>query len=258
MRSKKGLLILLIAILFSAVFFAGCNQAQETTADYFPFKAGTEWTYKVDMPITFIQPLHYYVIIGNYSQGQGPKYPAYMVIFSPLSLSMDHPDCCRIQIKIEEVIISKSGKTYLAALNIIKDEMNFHDAERAKEIDWAIVTNNEFTVNQFTVYPGYVHGSSSSPDMLSAEMIFFDPKSLPEPGSVGYSQKNRLRFVGYENNISGYEGISCMHFMRTVEGEYEHYTEDTWFAKGKGLVRLEQKQDGLVSMVWTLESFKGA
>lgn len=53
-----------------------------------------------------------------------------------------------------------------------------------------------------------------------------------------------------------------LHFVRTVEPRdqitaYMHngFIEDTWFAKGFGLVRLEQRINGKISMTWTLKEF---
>lgn len=70
--------------------------------------------------------------------------------------------------------------------------------------------------------------------------------------------------VLYFEGITECEAIPCLHFQRVVtlsddeEGENESsigkdFTEDTWFAKGVGLIRLEQRVEGIISMTWTLK-----
>ncbi|MFH1073730.1 MAG: hypothetical protein V1752_01450, partial [Candidatus Firestonebacteria bacterium] len=69
-----------------------------------------------------------------------------------------------------------------------------------------------------------------------------------------------LYFKGIETNLPGYEGKSCAHFQRIARlsktsypGFNKDFTEDMWWLKGTGLVRLEQKVEGKTSMVWTLQ-----
>ncbi len=48
--------------------------------------------------------------------------------------------------------------------------------------------------------------------------------------------------------------IMYMHFVRTPRDT--GIVEDIWHAPGKGLVRLEQRVRGELSMTWALENFK--
>ena len=79
---------------------------------------------------------------------------------------------------------------------------------------------------------------------------------------IGKDPKDKLLFHGVEDQVGFGEHGPLLHFLRSVEAPDKDdaesseldraFTEDYWFAKGKGLVRLEQKVEGKRSMVWTL------
>jgi hypothetical protein len=75
-----------------------------------------------------------------------------------------------------------------------------------------------------------------------------------------------LLFTGIERKLDGFDGDEFLHFIRKVKpsekkaGEEPGYLdqgfrEDTWFARGKGLVKLVQTVGGKTSMTWELTSF---
>ena len=98
-------------------------------------------------------------------------------------------------------------------------------------------------------------------------MLFADsPKTQ---AGIGQDPIDTLLFEGVESC----QGAACLHFVRTVKGgkmdprvpdtpesRYLNngFTEDTWFAKGRGLISLEQKVNGKTSMTWRLKEFSPA
>ena len=95
-------------------------------------------------------------------------------------------------------------------------------------------------------------------DGFAQQLLFFEQK----PGvSIGFGDKpvDTLTYVGVEQSAPGYTSGPILHFRREVKDSDKKesvldsgFTEDMWFAQGKGLVVLEQKVDGKTSMVWTL------
>ncbi len=79
---------------------------------------------------------------------------------------------------------------------------------------------------------------------------------------MGDEPSDKLLFKGIEKRVAFTKAAPLLHFIRSVDGNIKDrgersyldsaFTEDLWFAKGKGLVRLERKVEGQTSMVWTL------
>lgn len=97
------------------------------------------------------------------------------------------------------------------------------------------------------------------------QIMFFAERPKIQVG-IGKDPIDTLLFEGVESC----QGTPCLHFIRTVKGgemdprvpdtpESRYlgsgFTEDTWFAKGKGLIGLEQKVNGKTSMTWILKQF---
>lgn len=65
-----------------------------------------------------------------------------------------------------------------------------------------------------------------------------------------------LTLVGIDTNVPGREGEACLHYVRRYGPEVAaSYTEDLWYAKDVGLVRLEQKTAGEVMLIQNLSEF---
>lgn len=67
----------------------------------------------------------------------------------------------------------------------------------------------------------------------------------------------RLYVVGYDTEVPGYEGEHCLHYSRRYGSEdYVLFSEDLWFAKGVGLVRVEQTTYEEITLIQSLRSFE--
>lgn len=156
-----------------------------------------------------------------------------------------------------------------------------------KSPDYGEVKNVEVTKDTLGVFKsnaGVAFSKNDNSISLLRQTRFDDPKQHMQSsrplffvGNIGdsinrkfgdYQSPSQLLYLGVDVSTTGYEGQNCMHFVRLVEpdppdrhgghcqvGAEKEFTEDMWFLKGKGLVRLEQKVDGEISMLWILENF---
>lgn len=274
---KKKTIVGLIAIiaLVSVVMFVGCIEEDKAVdkavvgepSDYFPTSTGMKWVYQIE--IGEVEPLKYKVT----SWPQGDSEVTYGTKERFLVLTEKKPPktfLLEIQVKGPAakqgpVLEYKNG----VELDIEKDELGIFD--EAKQVFWAMSPGGPFRVFEIVTYspdtigaPTSSWGSWGQEDGYSMALLFFGEK----PGiSIGMAESpDTLLFVGVDTQVPQYEGTPLLHFRRIVEssekekGEEHGYldkgfTEDRWFARGKGLVRLEQKVEEETSMIWTLIQF---
>lgn len=242
---------------------------EDEPSDYFPTDTGTRWIYEIEKGE--VDPLHYRVTRWPLRNGKVATTSTRGLFFRPplgdralktflLEMSVKGP-------------ASKQGPLMWPAgieLDIEKDELGFF--EDAEQVFWAITFSGRFEVWTVVTYlpdtstiVGGSWGSWGQEEGYSLRVVFFGEAPGTRIG-IGEKSKDNLLFTGVDTEVPEYEGTPLIHFVRTVEpaekeeGEDRSYhekgfSEDMWFAKGKGLVRLEQKVDGEVSMTWTLMEF---
>ncbi len=94
-------------------------------------------------------------------------------------------------------------------------------------------------------------------------LIFF----AEEPGTsirIGDNTSEGVLFKGVDTRVEGHRGEPLLHFVRQVSastGDADEFSnldrpfdEHMWYAKAKGLVRLEQHINSSVTMTWVLDS----
>jgi len=242
----------------------------EDVADYFPIDVGREWTYKV----TFgeANPLFYQEVFWSLSGDKSVHDRAIRWIDS----SPGEEGLLKMKIERQAVTQGPLSWPIGVKLVILKDELKLF--KNQKEIFWAITKDGGFFALQITTYSPesfQLSGSYQSipiGDGVSKKIAFFDAK--PDTSKNIEDSPDELYFKGVETNLIGYGGISCLHFQRQValstiaqkyynlspQPEEKDFTEDIWFAKGIGLVRLEQmvknksSEAWEPSMTWTLVS----
>jgi hypothetical protein len=250
---KKIVAIWLIAIAIIAIvgciLTSGCTSSKNDAWEYFPMDIGTEWHYNI-----FIEndnPVGQEKVIWPKGNGYSTSY------ISKSSYYRKAGESCKLIMKVDERLPESSDG---AIVKIIEDEIGLYN--RAEEIRWTPIgkENDEIAINQKLIYNGVYGPYPSSINGYSDRPIFF----IDNPNNEIVTLNNLdeiLIFIEVSNDVSGYIGQPCIHLMRQVSSRLsEHYskeffTEDMWFAKGKGLVRLEQKIEGQKSMTWTLEKF---
>lgn len=228
--------------------------------DYFPTRTGTKWVYEIT--VGEAEPLSFREI----------SWPLNGRVTSYAVRGYLHPLVSDESRRTFQLVISTRGKASQQGpfqydgveLAIEKDELGIFKYH--KQVFWAMTYSGGFMVSEVGTYspntppaPPHIWGMGKK-EGFSVRIIFFS-----EPGiEVGIGKEPSEEFF-----FTGVDG-PYLHFVREVkvdekeEGEESTYldkgfTEETWFVKGKGLVRLEQKVDGKISMVWKLVQFsKGA
>jgi hypothetical protein len=149
-------------------------------------------------------------------------------------------------------------------VKVIKDELGIF--EGVQELFWIRSKNDDFILLEVRTY---------SPDSIGAPTGAW---GMPE--STGGASSRIIFFGGAAGVIRGLgsgkdpdDAIECLgfdgdnlHFVRNVQAhKSDHpeldgksdilsqaFEEHTWFARGKGMVRLEQHINGVTSMTWQL------
>ncbi len=283
MKIIKGALVVLVVVLLTLSACGVENNGKSSTisiekaqpkittgslSDYFPIDTGREWTYKITIGQT--EPIYYYET--NWPMGETGVSYATIGRFMPL-VDENPPKNFLLKIKVKGPATEQGPVHYPIGVELTIEEDSLGIFDYPEEVFWAITTAKGFMVNQVVTYSPFSglgpmtgpfggSGGWAGENGFSMRVLFFEA----EPGtSVGvYESPDRIYFKGPDINLPGYPGKLCLHFQRKVALSKENkdesdsigrdFTEDTWFAKGIGLVRLEQRVEGTISMIWTLQS----
>jgi len=235
-------------ILIAAVFLAGCA-GQEKTApkavivsdpkEYFPLTG--MWSYRIES--------------GNVD---ALTYQASTGLIQRISINKSRfqgrADGCYLKLKVIKYSLLESGNEG-SILAITRDDPGlFGDTSF---IYWILFRDEGFVVDQMIFYNYY------NP---AVKPVFFLPSSGESNQKVNFvvGPEETLTYLGLDDKAPGCQDYSCLKFIREVRpgsGKYGYtdkgFLEYQWFAKGKGLVFLQQTVDGQVSMTWTLEQYVG-
>jgi len=247
MKTKITVVIIIAAFLLAFSTLSGCI-GTENAKEYFPTKVGSEWSYKIKFGD--VNPQLYYIIFWGQERSGFTGIPHADRI---LKDTYPNPENIHLKIKAGKIVSSENG--YAAILNIIEDDLGLFTG--SVRVHWAVRTDeNRFIVMQYVMYPAAFYDVSESDVVYTMRVILFDPQTVTPGSSTDWVDNDQIRFVGFEKESQYCPLFSCMHFIRTVQTKSGiNFTEETWFGKGIGLVRLEQKVNGQTSMTWTLESF---
>jgi hypothetical protein len=236
-------------------------------SDYFPHAVGNEWQY--DIRIGSVEPLEYQEVLwktdkGTMALGAIARYPG---------LLRTHAKNYTLTLKVHQSAPVQGPLKYDEGveLAIVRDDLDIFKDHH--QIFWVVTSSDRFMAQQIVTYPpdnptapgpGGTWGSWNQ-EGYSMQIMFFAERPKVQVG-IGKDPIDTLLFEGIESC----QGTPCLHFIRTVKGgemdprvpdtpESRYlgsgFTEDTWFAKGKGLIGLEQKVNGKTSMTWILKQF---
>jgi hypothetical protein len=222
--------------------------------DYFPMDTGDEWTY--------------YIRAGEVSPVTQEK--VFIVqdkdIYSFPYRNIFHPVSGQIYVlKIRVKGPFRGGQRLNSVdLEILKDEMGLY--RDTTGIYWGMMDNPMgWGVNAMQFAASYSKDKLKErypyPELEQASLIHSYRQIFIWDGyQIEREDGESISFLGIDNNVVGYHGTPCYHFVREVpaiksSSGFNAFTEHTWYVKGKGMVRLEQKINGITSMVWTLEKF---
>ncbi|MFA5009588.1 MAG: hypothetical protein WC534_03395 [Candidatus Paceibacterota bacterium] len=265
MDKKLPFVLALAIVLACFAIIAGCTNPStglppsENPKDYFPMAPGNQWDYKIQ--IYENTPLFYQETSWPMGSEKSIGYSRRGIYYKA-----EPGETYELSLKVKGSA-PKQGPFQIAKgveLEVLKDSLHIFDDD-VTGIFWAPF-EDRFLVNQVVTYspnsisaPHNPWGGWGQEDGHSLRIIFFAEK----PGvaiSTGTNTDSTL-FDSVDYNVPGYQGAPCLHFIREVKADEnpselgKFFTEDMWYANGKGLIRLEQKIEGKTSMVWTLEKF---
>lgn len=238
--------------------------SKESFKMFFPTSTGTQWTYRVQVTGE-IRPLRYQEVTWS-KGGHGVTHAirGYVSFYAP-----PKNEIYQLKIRVKGPAASQGPFAYPAGveLEIVKDELSiFQNHER---VFWAISESGRFLVLEVVEFaPGSLPGAPSSSEAdkgHSSKLFMFSDKPMIEIGE-GKDPAETLTFLDVTDQAPQNAGVPCVHYVRKVKPAErkagsdpsnldQGFSEDMWFAKGKGLVRLEQRIGKKTSMVWQLVSF---
>jgi hypothetical protein len=263
MKTEEWLCALLLTFIFIAVFAAGCivnpqkespNQESSPLAitnpgEYFPMTG--KWSYRVDLKET--APLLYWSTATSILRVPLLTEREFQI------LKKSGP--YRLIIKVQNYDELDSGSKQ-SELKIIEDELGV--LMDPAVLTWTMTKDQGTTTVAQRAY--YEKGISSRPIFYLTPYEDLGQTRLFNPGSMAKTE-DVLMYEGLDNSMPECEAQGCMKFARKIikgSGAYGYtdngFIEESYFAKGKGLVYLIQTVelpggDNKVSMTWTLEYY---
>jgi hypothetical protein len=169
-----------------------------------------------------------------------------------------------LELKIKGPATKQGGLKYPIGVEyeIVEDELGiFQDANK---VFLAATNSGRFSAFIVTTYPpdrlgtpGGSWGGWGAEDGFSMRRLFFGDSPGTEIG-MGEKPIDKLLFVGLRE-VPDKGVFPSLHFSRKVDSDvregkiaWQGFSEETWFVRGTGLVRLEQKVQGKTSMIWEL------
>lgn len=227
-------------------------------ADYFPMDIGTKWVYQIE--VKDVDPLFYRAISGETSEGIKTMESRGSLVSAKRAKKQ-----YELAMRIKSVVKLPQQYQYPIGLliEIENDELDLY--EYHSRVFWAIKKSPMFIVLEIV---SFLPNSPGGPIryMGFSDRVSYFYHTIGVGLSMGPQKNIYFENKGLDSNVPQFVGTKCMHFIKRVmkddrmnELNVSHtnkeFTEETWFAKGKGLVRLVQKVDGKVSMIWTLADF---
>ncbi|MBI4414934.1 MAG: hypothetical protein HY566_01705 [Candidatus Kerfeldbacteria bacterium] len=231
-------------------------------ADYFPMAQGMRWEYRITTGA--VDALQY--CVTTWPQGdksimmetrglfRGPmmnKQLSYTLAFHVAGTGTD----------IKPFELAPGAK-----LAVDKDDFGIF--EDLVGVGWKVLGSDTFQVILITLHSPDAPGAPSSAwggwgqePGYALRHFFFGAK--PGTGlSFGDESRDTLVFIGPEQSPNARFVGKALHFRRVVNARHEKdepgntlaspFTEDVWFVRKVGLVRLEQRVDDKPSMTWDL------
>lgn len=271
---------ILVMIVIAAFVLSACDSGKSVEApnetevavqknlaqmqnQYFPMDIGKEWNYEVS--INQIAYTYYEQIwpMGKQSIGysvNGFLYPDKIPAYLTLKIDSSAP--------VQGPFKYPNG----VKLDIVRDDAKIFP--NTKEMFYNMTSDNAFK-SQVQLVETYDPFLSSAPqnaisDGYSYRIIFFtvDPQTVQYAALHVNEDKpiiqlnlegspDSLYFLGFDNNLEGYDKQISMHFQRVVDNrdndpKFTPIKEDLWFIQNIGLVRMIQTSGDIETMTWEL------
>jgi hypothetical protein len=244
-------------------------------SDFFPTAPGTRWAYEIELT-DGLEPIRYEEVSWPVGGSKAVRYATRGFLGRLIGGRTVKLATYRLEMSVKGPATSQGPLQYPKGVELAIQEDEFGVFRDHKQVFWAVSESGRFMANLVVTYdpdlapgaPGGPFGRWGQGDGSALRLILFADKPLTQIG-IGEDPVDALLFLGTDANVPEHKGTECFHFVRTVKPAdndaakdrahfQQGFSEDTWFARGKGLVRLEQKVNGKTSMVWRLTSFSQA
>lgn len=232
--------------------------------DYVPTKPGTVLAYKIKTGPA--EPLQFNQVIwpeGDRASITSTRGRFFAVV---LDSTNEVKKTYFLTLRVKCLAEKQGGLSLPIGVELAVDKDDLGIYRDYKQVFLAANPRNRFMCREVVVYPPEKSmrsgpwGSWGGEDGYSVRLVFFGDKPGIQIG-FGEKPKDELLFEG----IKSVPGLNArgLHFLRTVkpaerkDGDKgsgyldKGFEEDTYFVRGKGLVYLEQRVDGEISMTWT-------
>ncbi len=272
MKTIKGVCIVFILII--GLLLSGCgrkskveSESQETVSkpeapsqqtsevdpsDYFPMDIGREWTYNIKLGKVSPMILEDVIIAKD-------NKPYNFSHVGPINVSAGN---YRLKMRVVEPYSEELRSLGGVGVEILEDELGFY--RFVSQIFWRRESPT-FIGSQTSILQSLIYSDSELmsvypyPQLEDADSIH-SYRTIFIWGGGGIEQEDEEEsffFIDVDKNVPGWQGVPCYHFTREAKSDEstgsESITEDYWYAPKKGLVRLEQRVKGEISMTWTLK-----
>jgi hypothetical protein len=270
---------LVVTLVIAAALTTGCSKSPPppTTAkgigglieppnrpdEYFPTSVGSRWTYDITV---LTAPVSYRQVSWPIGGGRSVSYLTRGFIRGAMPGDAAKGSFT-LTIGVKSVAAAQGPLRYRRGVELAVEEDTLGVFENGKQLFLAI-PEGRFTANLVATFdsrsaPG---GSTAGFAGVGSAMrvVYFDADPMTAI-NVGKGSADTLLYTGLAANPDQ-PADECRHFRRVVQPaeRRDHsdpvrfelgFNEESWFARGKGLVRLEQRVAEEISMIWRLRSF---
>lgn len=240
-------------------------------ADFFPTATGTYWRYEIEVSGQ-VTPLRYAEVswpLGSRAVTYATRGVLYPTDRLDEGLQQGEQRTFALEMRVKGPATEQGPLRYPQGVELAIDRDDLGVFSGSRQVFWAVGSSGRYMVNLVATYPPDSPGAPTGPfgtwgqeDGSAIRLIFFGDKPGIQISLV--DSPDQLLFEGLE--AADGEEIECLTFLRTVEASEDMagpqttpldkgFTEQMWFARGKGLVRLVQRVDGVQTMTWTLTKF---
>jgi hypothetical protein len=234
--------------------------------DYIFLPLGTQWNYSIKVAPK-VQPLRFWTT--RWQVGSGLNLESARGRFKGRTQNPgQHAFDLKLRLEGPAPVAGPLGLSTVVKIAVEEDSLGVF--EGASAVFFA--TDRQFARQEsmrIVEYPASESlafmGKALTPNLFghSLALVFFQGEPGTTTGLDDSKGIDVLQYCGEDTPPSSRDGQRCQHFLRNVTAGSSAgatselnvpFSEDTWFARGVGLVRLEQRVNGAQTMTWTLES----
>ena len=246
--------VIVVAAVLSVL---SCGKSDDPS-DFFPLHEGTRWVYQIQLGER--EPVVQQIAHWPIGSGQAQMTLNRRLVGSPSgtpSLAVHF-----LEMRVKENRVETDG---IAEIDVIRDDLGIF--RHAQAIQYIV---DDTTIREHIIFKPQAiwdprNDFSGREPGYSDRVILFTAE--PNATLTTADRWDSMTFLGLNAHSPSGDTTPTMHFVRMMRpADYglmpesarlsERVKEETWYQSGRGLVRLEQRVDGVLSMVWELKDFR--